>query len=65
MRAEVFHRRDLVGGHAVERDALVADGAAQRLYVDFVGRAGHVPGVFREHEGVSLFSMLNVIHCTE
>jgi hypothetical protein len=51
VRAEVFDRRDLAVGAAVEGDLLVADRAAQGLVVDFVGGAGNVPGVLGKHGG--------------
>ena len=49
VRAEIFHRRDLALLGPVEHDGLVADGAAQGLFVDFFGRAGHIPGEGGEH----------------
>ena len=47
--AEVVQRGDLIGRGTVEHDLLAADGAAQRLVRDLVGRAGYVPGVLGIH----------------
>ncbi|MNY58402.1 hypothetical protein D3C86_1947340 [compost metagenome] len=50
MRAEVFKGRHLALRAAVENDFLTTDLPAQRLVLDFIGHAGDVPGVFREHD---------------
>src|SRR5207237_752475 len=49
VRAEVLGGRDFAGARAPEHDLLVADGAAERLGVDLVGRGCDVPGVLGKH----------------
>jgi hypothetical protein len=51
--AKIFHGRDFPFLCPVKGDALVADGAPQRFVGQLLGRAGHIPGVFREH-GIAL-----------
>jgi hypothetical protein len=63
VRAEILDRGDLAFLAAIKHDFFAADLAAQRFSVDLVGRAGHVPGVLREHACLLLwiiFSALNV-----
>ncbi len=56
VRAEILEGRHAAVLASVENHRLVADASAERLAGQFVGGAGHVPGVLRKHRRIlSLF----------
>jgi hypothetical protein len=60
VRTEVFHRGNPALDPAVEGDLLAADLAAERPGVDFIGRAGDVPGILGEHDRARLKEAVGV-----